>query len=150
MKQLNPIYRKVLSVFPASKQLCYVSYYYVGSDLSEIAPDELGCAESCTRLINAVFPGVIKINTGTASVYRDLKTNSHWQEISKPEDGCIIIAVTGEGNPKFHGHMGIVCGNIVYSNNSVRKIWDKHLSVQFFVGYFSNLGFPIRYYKLKI
>jgi hypothetical protein len=144
---LKPWVRNVLAMFPVSKQIEYYALLLEGADLSFIAPDELGCAESCTRMLNSLFPGSVKIKTGTSDMYAELITSDRWERIDEPEDGCVIMAVTGQGTG--HGHVGIVVGTSVFSNNSKTGKWARHLSVLFFQDLYQKRGFVIHYFRLK-
>lgn len=142
--------RRALSVFSPSTQLAMCAKLYAGADLSQIAPNELGCAESVTRLVNTLFAGSVSLTTGTSTLYSDLVHNRHWKRVYSPVEGCMILAVTGQGrDPKAHGHVGIVSGPLVYSNKSETGQWDKHLSVAYFTYMFMKQGFPIHYFVIQ-
>ena len=147
---LKPFFRAALRAFSPSKQIGLYSTLCVGKDLSIVAPGELGCAESATRLVNVLFPGAINITTSTLSLYQDVIHNPHWKSVSQPKNGCMILAATTQGrDPKTHGHVGFVWNEIVYSNNSLTKVWDKHISVRAFINMFIKQGFPIHYYVIQ-
>jgi hypothetical protein len=57
------------------------------------------------------------------------------------------MAVTGQGTG--HGHVGIVVGTSVFSNNSKTGKWARHLSVLFFQDLYQKRGFVIHYFRLK-
>lgn len=140
---LKPYFVKL----PLAQQVSTYSKLVVGSDLSFVAPDELGCAESVSRMLNYLAPELgLAILTGTWTLDQALKSNPHFIPIQKlfARDGCIIIAVTGEG--KGTGHVGILVGDRVYSNNSYTGKWDKHFTHDGFRNYFIQRGFPIKYY----
>lgn len=143
-----PAYIKgILARFPLAKQIAIYARLVENTDLSFVAPDELGCAESVTRLINYLEPTLgLPVVTGTWTLDQALKRNTHFFPIQKMfvRDGCIIIAVTGEGIG--NGHVGILVGDRVYSNNSNTGRWDKHFTHDGFRNYFIKRGFPIKYY----
>jgi len=144
---LHPIARKALSFLPRGKQLAVYSKLMLGTDLSFLAPNELGCAESVSRIIESLFPGTLsKIEVSTTKLDAEFRSNKNFLPSDMPQDGTIIMASTGEG--KGNGHVGIVVGSLVYSNNSNKGVWDKHLSVWYFTQHFKKLGFPIKYYKI--
>ena len=136
-----------LSRFPLSKQISVYARLVKGVDLSFIAPDELGCAESVTRMLSFIAPQLgVPVITGTWTLDQHLKKNPKFLTIprSMVKDGCIIIAVTGEGSGA--GHVGIVVGSVVYSNNSYTGKWDAHISHEAFRWSYGKRGFPIKYY----
>lgn len=133
--------------FPLARQIGIYAKLVVGTDLSFVAPDELGCAESVSRLINYLDPTLgLPIVTGTWTLDQAFKRSPHFIPIQQlyARDGCIIIAVTGEG--KGAGHVGILSGGKVYSNNSYTGKWDGHYTHESFRSAFIKRGFPIKYY----
>lgn len=144
---LPPLVKRILSVYPIHKQVSVYVKLVLGTDLSFVAPDELGCAESVTRIFNYLAPELqLPVVTGTWTLDQALKSNPHFIPIQRLSncDGCIIIAVTGEGVGS--GHVGIIVGDRVYSNNSFSGRWDKHFTHDGFRNYFIKRGFPIKYY----
>ena len=120
----------------------------LGKDLSSIAPNSLGCAETISRVIHEDEP-LFPIITGTATLLTVLKSKPNWIEIDKPEIGSIIISPTGYGKDRFaHGHCGIIGEKgIIYSNNSITGLFDDHLTLNGWKVLFKD--FPIFYFSQR-
>ena len=120
----------------------------LGKDLSSIAPNSLGCAETISRVIHEDEP-LFPIITGTASLLTVLRSKPNWIEIYTPEIGAIIISPTGYGKDRFaHGHCGLIGENgIIYSNNSITGFFDDHLTLDSWKVLFKN--FPIFYFSQR-
>jgi len=142
--------KKYLARFPRSKQLGIIAKLVVGTDLSYFVNGDVGCAESCSRLIREVVPG-FPVITGTYSLDETLRLHGQFVSLQTPIDGCIVMAATGTGNGKLaNGHVGIYVGGRVFSNNSFSGKWDAHYSLLTFKQRYFGIGaFPIRYYSVK-
>ena len=115
---------------------------HIGWDLSSQAPDELGCAESVSKIIqmsNPQFPTFLS----TTEMYSWLMGN--WTQVSSPARGDIIISPTGYG--KSHGHVGILGDNYIYSNNSYTGRWSNNYTLQKWRKYYST--FPVLFFRTK-
>lgn len=143
--------RVFLNRYPMSRRITIYSQLCKGVDLSMLAPDELGCAESVSRLLN-ILDDRTPIVTGTWTLNDYiLKNGSRFEILKKAEDGCIVMAVTGTGNGILkNGHVGFYVKGRVLSNNSYTGEWDDHYSIEEFVARYHGLGgFIIRFYKVK-
>lgn len=141
-----------LKRYPLQTQVVIYARILEGKDLSELAPNEFGCAESVSRILTQ-FGLLHAVCTGTWTLNQELKNSRYFQRISEYDvtPGTIIIATTGEGNGQLkNGHVGIVDENKrVWSNNSYTGKWSNHLNVMFFKNYYGLIGgFPIHYYKI--
>lgn len=127
----------------------------VGQDLTRLADNDVGCAETVSRIVQAVDPSYLPwIVTGTASLfdllYQDTK---HWRLVphfdAKPGD--IILSPTGKGNGTIkNGHTGIVGKTCILSNNSATGRLDTHLTLEQWNATFGKKGgFPIYYFRAK-
>lgn len=141
-----------LSRYPMQQRVAIYARVMEGRDLTSLAPDELGCAESVSRILVqwGLSPSVV---TGTWTLQQELQKNKNFKRISEREvtPGCVIIAATGEGNGKIkNGHVGIVGENLrIWSNNSSTGKWDNHLTVFFFKNHYGLAGgYPVYYYKI--
>lgn len=95
----------------------------LGTDPSylDLAPDELGCAETVSNVI-ARAGYAIPIYLSTTDLYKHLRDSSGWAPVGTPLAGDVIISPTGYGgaNGITHGHTGIVMDNAsIASNNSI-------------------------------
>lgn len=143
--------KRYLSRLSMPERIALYSQLCVGVDLSMIAPDELGCAESVSRLLNTLDEQTpIVLGTWTLNDYI-LKNKNRFEILNKAEDGCIVIAVTGTGNGKIkNGHVGFYVKGRVLSNNSYTGKFDNHYPLEAFVArYYGVGGFTIRFYKVK-
>lgn len=139
--------RMFLRRYTPSKQRIYYARLMDGLDLSSIAPDEVGCQESVSRIDHELFGD--DIVTGTWTGMQHYITSSKWREVSMPEDGCTVIAATGTGNGTIRGHVGIYDGKRVWSNTLVngRGVWSNRISYQAFLDYYKRKGgMPVRYF----
>lgn len=103
----------LLGYLSEKQQVLYnTAYEFLGKDASpaDNAPDDLGCAESLSKVIQTAFP---ELNFPTLLSTRQMYeyfTHSPSFEVATEEDyGIIVISVTGTGNGKvLNGHVGIV------------------------------------------
>jgi hypothetical protein len=117
-----------------------------GVDLSYLVPDDVGCAESVTRICNMLFGD--DIITGTYTLLHHYEKYPHlWKEIPFPVDGCVALAATGTGNGSIPGHVIIYDKGRGWSNNSMSGRWDKHFSITSFKErYQVKGGMRVRYF----
>lgn len=138
-------------------RLYQVTLDSVGMDVSpsDLAPDELGCAETLSNLIKMVRPE-FRIITGTWTLWDLLRKSPDFTLVESPQSGDIIISPTGTSSKgsraPFPGHTGIV-GNRgkVYSNDSYD---DGKLKQNFTLDgwrerYQERGGYPIYYFRIK-
>jgi len=141
--------KRYLQRYPRSTQLAVVAQIIKGADISFYVDNDLGCAETVSRLIREVLPG-FPIITGTWVLDDTLKRDKRFVKVTSPEDGCVVVAPTGTGNGKLkHGHTGICRKGRVLSNNSYTGKLDAHYSYLTFTARYKGVGgFIINYYKL--
>src|SRR5690348_7159050 len=93
------------------KSLYDIALASLGIDASpaDLAPDELGCAETVSTLLARVLPQ-FPIVTGTWSLLDVLRRYPGIKEVTPlwPEVGDIVLYATGQGSGIFPGHVGIV------------------------------------------
>ena len=145
--------------FNIQRQVSAYAQLALGEDLSELAPNEFGCAESVTRLLNQVNKDLTPIITGTWTLWQHMEKSKHFIEIEKEHanNGVVVIAPTGTGNGGAIGHVGILVGNRVYSNNSYTDIsknryageWDDYWTLDSFIdNYEHKNGIKVRFYAI--
>lgn len=136
--------------YTPAQQISVYAVLALGTDLSRIADDEVGCAESMTRLARGVDPELVPIITGTWTLNEELRISPRFMQTWRPGPNTLIIAVTGEGSGVFPGHVGWIGrnGKTVYSNNSIRGVWDDHFTVDTFLARYRDKGrFPVKFYQ---
>lgn len=123
----------------------------IGTDASprDMAPDELGCAETVSTILGKViqFP----VLTGTWSLFDKLRTDKRFEKIGAHERGAIIISYTGSGNGKFPGHTGI-CGKgtqIMSNSSATGQFTQNYTDSTWKERYMRKGGFPVHYFRLK-
>ncbi len=124
----------------------------IGKDASpdDQAPDELGCAETVSCVVNkAGFK--MPIFLSTMALYQHLLKASGWLQVESPLQGDIIVSPTGLGgkNGITNGHTGIVgMGGLIMSNNSYSGKFESNYSLATWVArYRVNGGYPIYYFR---
>lgn len=137
------------------KNLLTVIENSLGTDASpnDLAPDELGCAETVTTILKQVYPQM-PIITGTYALYDYLQHPANgWEKIDSPQEGCIVISPTGLGKKGTHGHVGFVLAdNVIASNSSWPNTLGKFLknfTVDKWLSYFGGMSYPVYYFKKK-
>jgi hypothetical protein len=138
--------RVLLNTMTPARQMLVYARLMDGKDLSQIAPNDIGCAESVTRITNILFGD--EVITGTYSLLEYLlRNNIVWKEVYTPSDGVVVMAATGTGNGSIQGRVGIYENGRIWSNNSITDKWDTHFSHQAFVYRYQVLGgMKVRYF----
>lgn len=124
----------------------------IGMDASpeDLAPDELGCAETVSSIVRKVLPD-FPVITGTWVLNDKLSKDERFERVGEPEIGAIIMSPTGMGNGTFPGHTGI-CGdkNTIMSNVSATGKFDQNYTIESWkLRYMVKGQFPMIYYRLK-
>jgi hypothetical protein len=140
--------------------LYYTALYFLGRDASpsDLAPDELGCADSVSAILFRAFGHKCGINytISTSQMYYQLLSSDKWMMVGTPQRGDIIISPTGMGDGRImngrritNGHVGIVGdGELIYSNSSANGIFEQNYTVQTWKDrYTTNGGYPVFYFR---
>lgn len=130
----------------------------VGNDLSIIVKDEVGCAESVSRILMGVdrtlLPMVIP---GTASLDSELRNNPRYRAVAlgQVRPGDIVISPTVGGNGRLsNGHVGIlgaVVGGerLIYSNTSEGGLWTQNYTLRGWINRYQGIGgFQVKFYTV--
>lgn len=118
----------------------------VDASPNDLAPDELGCAESVTNILNRTVG--TRIITGTWTLNQYFLGSDDWETVYDPQPGDIVISPTGEGGKGKVGHTGIVGQNgIIMSNSSYTGKWSANYTVDSWREYYKT--FPTYFYRLK-
>jgi hypothetical protein len=129
----------------------------LGTDASpnDVAPDELGCAESINTIYFKAFgeyienPGISTTRLFAAMVERADK----FVRVTDPEPGNIIISPTGfsslPNTPIKNGHVGIFGkGGIIMSNSSENGKFKENYTLDTWVArYRDKGGYKVYYFK---
>lgn len=134
------------------KTLVDLAKEHIGTDASpaDLAPDELGCAETVTTILKKLYPKT-PIITGTWTLWDYFEKHPNWFPMQQPEPGCIIISPTGTGNGKFPGHVGIMLDDgTIASNDSFTGKFERNYDLDTWKArYQEKGGFPVYYYKFN-
>lgn len=99
---------------------------WLGQDASpeDIAPDEVGCAESVSNIIANVLPFYRSVKA-TTSLQTMLDTSKNFRRTLLPSSGCIIVSPRTKTT---YGHAGIVGrrGKIISNDSSTGKMEENY------------------------
>lgn len=125
---------------------------YIGTDASpaDEAPDELGCADSVTKILqasNIQIPSILS----TAKLFDTLCTTPGWLEVLSPIRGDIIISPTGKGTTGkvSNGHVGIMADSFsIMSNSSFTGKWEQNYTLTTWNQRYKTLGgYPVYFFR---
>lgn len=142
-----PIPADVPYVPTNTERLLKLAKESLGTDLSpfDIAPDELGCAESISNLIGKVITFPVSIST--AQLKECLDDSKQFERITEPEDGAIIVSPRTD---TVFGHVGIFLGTSIASNNSLNGLFEKNYLYSTWIKEFKEKrGLRIYLWRLK-
>lgn len=137
---------------PKTEALLQSALLQIGVDASpnDVAPDELGCAETINDIHMVAFGDPIGGTVSTGLLYEALKVRKDFIKLDVPESGCIIISPTGQGNGKIkNGHTGIIDNNLnIMSNDSASGNFKQNYTIQTWRNRWEKIGgYPILFYK---
>jgi hypothetical protein len=145
-----PIPERILPLFkryPLAKQIVTYARLCNGVDLSFIAPNDVGCAESVTRLLREVDQDLVPVITGTWTLLEHIRRSKRFREVKTPFNSCVVIAATGTGNGSIQGHVGIYDNGRIWNNTSRTGKWSASFTLQAFKArYQITGGMPVRYF----
>jgi len=161
LRQLHWLYLRLLALrlrqqivtgkMESGEALAILAASAVGIDVSpnDVAPDELGCSESVSELINLLIP--FKIQTFTGYLNDQLISDKRVKGVIivfRPGD--IVISPTPfPGSPKI-GHTAIIGrGGKWYSNSSYSGVWEQNYDyLSWRERYQKKLGLPLNVFRL--
>ena len=130
------------TVEQSKSKLYTIAKRLVGKHLTLDAsvPKETGCAQAMSYILKETGYNISKGGiSGTYTLYEWLVKNFH--KTDKLEPGCILISVTGTGNGKVRGHVGVVLDDgIIASNNSSTGLLDTHWKYENWIAYYQQVG----------
>lgn len=138
--------RTMLLRMNPSKARLYCARLQEGVDLSDLAPNELGCANAVTQIDRMLFGDTIEVSTWKLLEHYVL--SPEWMEWQNPTNGCTVIAATGTGNGRIkNGHVGIYDNGLVWNNNSYTGKWAQSYTIDSFKAYYQGEGgMRVRYF----
>ena len=154
LKKHRNILEVILDTLTMRKSLLQLVEDHIGTDASpsDLAPDELGCAESVSTILNKYESGRFNIVTGTYSLYDMLLKRTDYERVPVPMIGSIVISPTGTSTKKGAvGHTGFVLENgVIASNDSKTGKFLKNFTVDTWNAYYKDkLAFPVYYFIKK-
>lgn len=130
----------------------------IGLDMSDRAPNELGCADSVNNVHEKAFGFEIGGGASTYLLNEALSGSKRFARVSgSPQAGDVIMSPSGfSSKGAKNGHVGIVGKNKapdgtlwVMSNDSFKGTWEANFTVASWRDYFGKrLGFPVHIYRL--
>lgn len=131
---------------PLGEKLYDTSKLLLGQDLSHKVSNNLGCAESVSRVLKIAFNDDF-FSVSTYNFYQMLRGDKKWRQVYFPVRGDAIISPTGYGNG--HGHIGIISdNNIIHSNNSYTGKWSAFYTIPKWKDYYGReKKFPVFYFR---
>lgn len=138
--------------FSAGGRLYVGALACVGRDASpnDLAPDELGCAESVNAIHKKVFGFEIGGGLSTNKLYKALKNSRLFVQVDRPLPGDVVISPTGYGNGNLsNGHVGIVSNDkMIMSNDSATGTFIENYSLESWKGrYVGQGGYPMLFFR---
>lgn len=128
----------------------------LGTDASpnDVAPDELGCAETVNAIHKREFGFEIGGGLSTALMYKALEVSPYFQRVDQPDKGDIALSPTGMGNGNLpNGHVGIVGdgvgeGRVIMSNDSFKGTFEANYTIKKWKDrYMVKGGYPLLFYR---
>ena len=117
---------------------------------NDLAPDELGCAETVNAIHKKVFGFEIGGNLSTNRMYKALNKSPLFLRIDNPSEGDLVISPTGFGNGNLpNGHVGIVSKDrMIMSNDSATGLFLENYSLDTWKGrYAVQGGYPVCFFR---
>ena len=150
---------QILNLISMERDELYdAAYSFIGTDASpdDLAPDELGCSESISRIIQKAFP-TRRFPTllSTRLLWEYLSKSPSFKQIDEPTYGCIVISPTGSGNGTLtNGHVGVLGKNLshdgtpwIMSNDSRMKTFEVNFTLGQWKRYYQGKGgFPVLFF----
>lgn len=144
------VLQRILSLLFMENTLLEVCESFIGMDASpnDNAPDELGCAETVSTIVNKKYKD-FPIITGTWTLNSYLSNPKNgWVRVDNPMPEDIVISPTGLGRKGTNGHTGFVLNNgIIASNDSRSGKFIKNFTIEVWKDYYGKLGYPTYFYR---
>lgn len=133
--------------------LATTSKDYIGKDASpeDEAPDELGCAESVSKIINRVVPFPTEVST--IKLQKRLETSKYFERVwGREVVGDVMVSPTGSGDGLKTGHTWIYMGEGKWaSNSSYTGTWEVNYTTETIKKLWNiNHKMPLYIYRLVV
>lgn len=154
LQALIAIYQARLdAILPNRAKLFEAAKAAIGTDASpnDLAPDELGCAETVNAIFKSVFGREVGGTLSTNLMYKSLIKDKRFIKVDQPLPGDIIISPTGFGNGGLsNGHVGIMGENeTIMSNSSATGTFESNFTLTSWVKrYRDKGGYPIYLFRV--
>lgn len=119
---------------------------FIGKDASpnDLAPDELGCADSVSSVLKIALGSEVGISytVSTAQLYRELLSSKAYMLVQTPKAGDVLVSPTGLGNGQLsNGHTGIWGENgKIMSNSSYTGTFEQNFDINSWRARYVTLG----------
>lgn len=133
----------------------------IGTDASpnDVAPDEVGCAETVSDLLIGAFGYNVGIafTVSTNTLYKELLASRSFIQVDRPLEGDIIISPTGYGNGGLsNGHVGIMDtidntnfdNSLIMSNDSATGKFLQNYTLGRWKARYQQIGkYPVAFFR---
>lgn len=125
---------------------------FIGLDASpnDVAPDELGCAETVNEIVKKALGYPAGGTVSTNQMYKALAKSTKFIKVDQALPGDIIISPTGYGTGGLpNGHVGIFdTPELIMSNSSKTGTFEKNYTLTEWVKRYRNKGgYPIYFFR---
>lgn len=157
LKQLLQLFKNIVNPITDGNNrltLFDVAIQALGTDASpnDVAPDELGCAETVYDILAKAFPLKVgfPFTVSTNLLYKGLEESVLYTRIDSPLEGDIVISPTGYGTGGLsNGHVGIK-GELdkIMSNSSASGTFEENYTMDTWKARYVGLGgYPIFFFR---
>lgn len=134
------------------EKLYQTAFGCIGTDASpnDVAPDELGCAETVNAIHKKTFGHEIGGSVSTYLLYQALRSSTEFIKVDAPLRGDIVISPTGYGSGGLsNGHVGIVADSgMIMSNDSRTGLFSLNYTLDSWRNRYVKLGgYPMDFYR---
>ena len=132
-------------VAPAVTKLKEITLASLGKDLSKKAPNEVGCADSLSTVLQGVFKDFPRF-LSTSALKSHLDADKRFLRC-EAEPWTVIVSPTVGKNI---GHTGVYGKDgVIYSNNSKTGLWSSHWTLDKWIAYYrTKKGLKVYFYKI--
>lgn len=126
-----------------SEAVYAAAYSCLGRDLSKLAPDEQGCAESVSRILRLVYPD-FPIITSTTALDAHLRNSPRFTAVQTPKKGYVTMFATRGGTI---GHVGIMGKRNIMSNTSATGLFLANYDLTSWYAAAKKRKLPLTHYQ---
>lgn len=155
LKQLISIFKDAISPVTVGNNrliLFATAVKCLGTDASpnDLAPDEVGCAETVNAIHKKAFGFEIGGKLSTYQMYSALQKSKYFIKVDQPLEGDIVISPTGYGNGNLkNGHVGIKGEyDKIMSNASATGTFEENYTMKSWKErYVDKGGYPMHFFR---